>query len=416
MGPSTSPGTLLRSLFWSLFVLSAVAGPADVYPRATNSNSASPPTSATSSTSLPSSSSSGFSSSSGSSGSSSSSSASSSTFSKSSSSSSSSIAVSISSSPPSSISSSSRSSLTPVTTTITTSSSSSSFSSVSTSTKSTSKTSAALVVTPTETPGPTSTLDVSPDIATNSDSDPTPTVSAGVNHVKAASTGFWNNKGAVGGTFTVVALVVVGILVAVGMVIRRRAASHNSARDTFFDTKNPPPADRVERYSSGPSMVSLGNEPMDAHAMTGPNYGATDQYLVDTADYNVSYPPGASYPAHTDVAYAPTADHTTPAAQQYYTPTADQHYPSAPAEHDAYYAEGNAYDNYQQYYTAEAAAGDNGYSVSPADYRPSLSPHPYSHPSHAAAAPPSALRDFAGRDSAYQQSIDSFYGAAGTAV
>jgi hypothetical protein len=148
-------------------------------------------------------------------------------------------------------------------------------------------------------------------------------------------------------------------------------------------------------------MVSLGNEPMDAHATPGPNYGTADQYLVDTADYVVSYPPGA--------AYSPTADHL-----QHYTLDQPQH-PSA--EPEPYYAEANAYESYNQYYTPEGrAAVENGYSVSPANQRPSLSPHPYSHPSHGNAAPPSAIRDFAGRDSAYQQSIDSFYGAAGTAL
>lgn len=147
-------------------------------------------------------------------------------------------------------------------------------------------------------------------------------------------------------------------------------------------------------------MVSLANEPMDAQATPNPNYG--DQYLVDTGDYNVGYPPGASYP--------PAADTET---QQYYT-TADQHYPSAAAVQDPYYAQENTYDNYNQFYAA-ADAGGNGYSVTPANHRPSLSPHPYSHPSHAGAAPPSAMRDLAGRDS-YQPSIDSFYGAAGTAL
>ncbi|KAJ7683960.1 hypothetical protein B0H17DRAFT_1137373 [Mycena rosella] len=163
-------------------------------------------------------------------------------------------------------------------------------------------------------------------------------------------------------------------------------------------------------------MVSLGNEPLDAHATPNPNYGAADQYLVDTADYNVSYPPGASYD-HTNTNYAPAADHANPGADQYYTAAADQYTPAAnqqyAAEQDPYYADPNAYENYNQYYAAGAAPGDNVYSVSPNNNRPSLSPHPYSHPSHASNAPPSALRDFAGRDSAYQQSIDSFYGAAG---
>lgn len=161
---------------------------------------------------------------------------------------------------------------------------------------------------------------------------------------------------------------------------------------------------------------------MDAHATPMANYGNADQYLVDTTDYSVSYPPGA--------AYGSTADHTNAAAQQqYYTDPQQQQYygdNTAPQQqyyadqHDqlqpsaaAYYADSAAYDSYNQHY-ATADGGNEGYIVSPANHRPSLSPHPYSHPSHTAGAPPSAFgRDLA-RDS-YQPSIDSFYGAAGTA-
>jgi len=163
-------------------------------------------------------------------------------------------------------------------------------------------------------------------------------------------------------------------------------------------------------------MVSLGNEPMDAHSTPIPNYGAADPYFVETADYSVTYPPGASY--------APAVEHTDPAQQQqqYYSDPADQNYPQqyysattdqhAAAGQDPYYA---GYEAYNEPYSSDAGAAENAYSVAPANHRPSLSPHPYSHPSHASGAP-SAMRDFAGRDSAYQQSIDSFYGAAGTAL
>jgi len=214
----------------------------------------------------------------------------------------------------------------------------------------------------------------------------------------------------VGGTFTVVALVVVGILAGLTIVLRRRASNRNSARDTFYDTKGP--VDRSEpHHSPGPSMATLGNEPMDAHATPMPNYGAADQYLVDTGDYN--YPPGASYATH-NVApeqYYSTGDQEYQQNQN----TADQAYAG---DTTAYFAEANAYESSNQHYSSGAAESGNGanggYSVSAVNHRPSLSPHPYSHPTHLR-APPSAMRDFAGRDS-YQPSIDSFYGAAGTAV
>jgi len=228
----------------------------------------------------------------------------------------------------------------------------------------------------------------------------------------------------------VVALVVVGVLVGLVLIIRRRSAAHNSARDTFFDTKGP--MDRAERGPSPePSMHSLGNEPMDAHATPSPNYGHTDQYLVDTADYN-TYPPGAAYapatdPAATDQQYyyadnMQQQHYTDNAQQQYYPDNTEQQYyleQQQPADQlhpaaAAHYAEGSAYESYNQHYGAITDTG-NGYNVSPANQRPSLSPHPYSHPSHASGVPPSTFaRDIAGRDS-YQQSIDSFYGAAGTA-
>jgi hypothetical protein len=227
----------------------------------------------------------------------------------------------------------------------------------------------------------------------------------------------------VAGTFVTVSLVIVGLLVAVAMVLRKRAANCNSARDTFYDKPTPP-----ERFNSPePSMRSLGNEPMDAQAMPVSNYGAVDhqQYLVDTTDYAASYPPTAAYaqpaaPAaagqHYDQQYADQYYNNAPNDQHH---SADQHYATdqANAAHHGQYVEpDNAYESYNQYYAdpgPAAAAPGAGYAVSPPDRQPSLSPHPFSHPSHNSTAPP-AMRDIMGRDS-YQQSIDSFYGAAGTA-
>ncbi|KAJ7721165.1 hypothetical protein DFH07DRAFT_301979 [Mycena maculata] len=393
---------LLSTLFWSLFFLSAMAH--DPVRADNSTSSASPSQSAT-----PSSSTSIF--------------VASSTFTTSSSTSSSSTSTStLSSFTQSSTSSPLTTSSSLVLPTTTSSSRSISFSpsssaSSTSSSHSTSATTAVLVATPATTGTATRTsTEVSPDLVTTAASSPSPSGSSDA-QVNAASTGFWANKGAVGGTFAVVALVVVGILVAVTAVLRRRSKNRNSARDTFFDTKSPVEP-RTGRLSRGASMASLGNEPMDAHSTPIPNYGGVaDQYLVDT-----SYPPGASYVPDDGQQYYLTPDQPT---QQYYpeqhaAPEQDPYYNSA-QQQDPYYAQSNAYEAYNQYYTspeadAAAAAQGNNYSVAPANNRPSLSPHPYSHPSHTG-APPSAVREFVGRDSYQtQQSIDSFYGAAGTAT
>ncbi|KAK7054234.1 hypothetical protein R3P38DRAFT_2856025 [Favolaschia claudopus] len=283
-------------------------------------------------------------------------------------------------------------------------------------------------------------------LPTNSNPDPTdtgdePEPSDVTNsNVNAASSGFWGNKGKVGATFTIVALVIVGILASLVIVMRRRNAAHNSARDTFFDTKTP--ADRVERQPSPePSMTSLRDEPMDAHSTPMPNYGLADQYLVDTNDYVMGYPPGAAYaPAEHQQQQQYYADNTAAAyqhqeqqqyysdaqqQQQYYADPQQQHQqyfvdqPSSDANGGAYYADSNAYENYNHHYSTGSGGGSgsgspNAYGVTSANQRPSLSPHPYSHPSHASGVPPSAFSNAIGRDS-YQPSIDSFYGAAGTA-
>jgi len=217
--------------------------------------------------------------------------------------------------------------------------------------------------------------------ATDESDEPTTTASAAKSNIDAASKGFWGNKSAVGGTFAAVALAAVGVFAVLAWILRKRANSRNSARHTFFDTKN---VTGPERYSANPSIVSLGNPPMDAHATPVPSYGLADQYLVDVDDHGISYPPGSSHNL---------------AAQQYYAqPAADQQ-----VELGNYDADQNAYDTYNQLYS-----GGNGNDM-PGTQRSSLSPHPSGVP------PPSAIHDFAARSS-YQQSIDSFYGAAGTAL
>ncbi|KAJ7068471.1 hypothetical protein C8F01DRAFT_1364800 [Mycena amicta] len=316
-----------------------------------------------------------------------------------SSSSSSSISISStrSSSSISSTTTTSSSSTTTISTSIVSSSSSSSLSTSSVPSSSSSSKTSAFV------PPPTTTAEqhVSPDIVTTSedpDSDEQPTTSptSGPSNVAAASKGFWGNKGAVAGTFTVVSLVIVGILVLFFRTIhRRQQESRNSARDTFFDTKGPV----AVRDSANASMVSLGNEAMDPHAAPIPNYGGADHYLVDTNEYN--YPPSAPY--------NPNA-----AQQQYYDTAPQQQYYAEPAVADT------SYEVYNQYYTGESAQVGNTYGVSTPQRSASISPHPYSHPAHTSGAPPSAMRPFVGREardsSAYQQSIDSFYGASGTAL
>ncbi|KAF7332064.1 hypothetical protein MKEN_00086900 [Mycena kentingensis (nom. inval.)] len=243
-------------------------------------------------------------------------------------------------------------------------------------------------------------------IATDDPAEEEPSASATSEDSQKSSSGFMSNKAAVGATFTVVALVALGICFLVFKTWRNRKRSEHSARDTFFDTKTPSvyPSE-PDRQSMNASMVSLGNQPMDPHST--PSYGATDKYLVD---YN-SYPPGASYNTHSDPAaqqfYAePTAEYYA-ASAQYNEPQASGYYPDTTQDN-------TAYDAYNQYYGGAVEAA-NTYSVASPDRAPSISPHPYSHPAHMSGAPPSAMRPFAGRDSGYEHSIDSFYQVPGMA-
>ncbi|KAJ7639027.1 hypothetical protein FB45DRAFT_904516 [Roridomyces roridus] len=277
----------------------------------------------------------------------------------------------------------SSSSSTSVTSTTTSSKSSSARSSVHTSFRPTSSHTTAVLIqtTPSATPSPT------PEPVLTTTNEPSPSTSVNTDQrVAAASNGFWFNKGAVGGTFTVVALVIVGLLVAMVVLLRRRVARRKSARDTFFDTKNmfeTPPSGRV---SPGPSLISLGNQPMDAHSTPIPNYGTA--FLVDTADYSITYPPGSSYPAEPerDTRQYYSTQPTAPISQQHHPTASDPQYT---VEQDPYYAD---------YYAANSGL----------DYQ-----QPSSHPQATGA---SAAHGLPGRDSGYQQSIDSFYGAAGTAL
>ncbi|KAF7301844.1 hypothetical protein MIND_00750200 [Mycena indigotica] len=255
------------------------------------------------------------------------------------------------------------------------------------------------------------------DLATTTENpEDQPSESATTGKVAATSNGFWANKGAVAGTFTVVALVILAILLLFLRTFRHRQESRNSARDTFFDTKSPVVEDH-QRYSA--SIVSLGNDALDPHSAPVPNYGGADHYLVDTNEYN--YPPGTTYNNNA----APPQQHYYGAHEQqepqqdYYaepvTPNAG-HYTDNTAYANAYggHTDNGAYEAYNQYYSGGQT---NTYSVSAPDRGASISPHPYSHPSHTSAAPAAPMRPFAGRDSAFtQQSLDSFYGAAGTAI
>ncbi|KAF5387633.1 hypothetical protein D9615_000572 [Tricholomella constricta] len=122
----------------------------------------------------------------------------------------------------------------------------------------------------------------------------TPSSTSGA--LSATGNGFWANKGAVAGTFTVVGLVIVAAIIALFAFARRRSKNHRSLGDNdFFENfaAESPMAQRVSRRalspdtgglsSPGPSVAELSeHNPMDPHAA---NYDQT--YMPPY--YDISY-------------------------------------------------------------------------------------------------------------------------------
>lgn len=183
---------------------------------------------------------------------------------------------------------------------------------------------------------------------------------------------------AVAGTFSVVALIIVGISAAAAVIlIRQRRSRRVNLEDDISYTNRYPEPDLDGPSSPGPSMTELATHtPMDP-------YQGNDMVY--------------SSPAHHD--RYPTEDLF---AQQDYSrhPTSGTVYPIA----------SNQGEQYNDYVPHHDSAPDHFFTP-----QISSSPvsHPYTHPTVSAnLAPPTSYREKFGRDSGYQQSIDSFYGGA----
>ncbi|KAJ8494427.1 hypothetical protein ONZ51_g2328 [Trametes cubensis] len=108
---------------------------------------------------------------------------------------------------------------------------------------------------------------------------------AAADDVSASSKGFFSNKGAVAGTFTVVGVVALGAVFAGVIYAKRRAARLQDEEDmTYFEKYNGP---NTDNHDSGHGDLSFGNDnSSEAQIMT---HAAPDAYP------DRSYPAGTAY-------------------------------------------------------------------------------------------------------------------------
>ena len=162
---------------------------------------------------------------------------------------------------------------------------------------------------------------------------------------------FFDNKGAVAGTFSVVGVVALGGIIVAFLYAKRRAARLQDEEDmTYFEKYNGP----SERASSPTDMSFIGgaggredlnDAPMATHAAADAYPDRSMHYGLPTMDEystaqpmglnfgtGVEYPPGTSYDPS---AYGGYEGSYAPAANQSYAPAANQNY--APATNQEYY-------------------------------------------------------------------------------
>jgi len=203
---------------------------------------------------------------------------------------------------------------------------------------------------------------------------------ATVSYTSAAlmtSKGFWANSSAVRATFIIVTLVVLGLLFAFIRVVRRkRRVRPRDDAGSYFEKYTP----RTPTVDGGGEDL----EPNSAEVMTpaatnaypdrGIHYGSEDVYTP--SDYGIEYPPGAEYNG-----------------QEY---------------NDAAYAYG----------ACQVLSEPPNLTQSHASASSFMPLHPYADPQNSSSmtglAPPVTYRDSSSRASGYPQSVDSFYGAAGS--
>lgn len=177
-----------------------------------------------------------------------------------------------------------------------------------------------------------------------------------------------------------VGLFIVGVLIALGTVLVRKRNLFQD-EDTYFE-KYSEQGHPAEPASPGPSVTDLNQTPMNAYPSNDVHYDNSDPHLATYPQEDpVGYPPGTAYA------------HATTQEGPYQYPSYGG-FDAAPAA------------DYSQPSSERASPS---HAVSPAFFNPT---HPYSNSAPATGlAPPVAFREPLGRDSGYQQSIDSFYGA-----
>lgn len=221
-------------------------------------------------------------------------------------------------------------------------------------------------------------------------------------HNDTAKSGFLANKGAMGGVFTLVAILALGAGFALFVFCqRRRRQKRYAQQDEYFEKFNP---DNTQpKRQDLMSMDFGGNEGMGPNSSSGmaaataagagaaglgaggqrePTYPqVADPYGIDRMqDYGLSYPPGAQPYNPGDYAYTGYGNNYGSTSQ------AQQQYQSA----QYYQPEQQQQQQYQQP-THDASASSSGNNLAP----------PTSYPS---GQRPSNVR-------AYEHSVDSFYGA-----
>jgi len=227
--------------------------------------------------------------------------------------------------------------------------------------------------------------------------------------VSAASRGFWANKSAVAGTFTVVSLIIAGIVGGATLMIIRRRKQLAAEQDEYYEkyessihggsgddgmsqTHITSPADPSAYPDRG---IHYGDNTHGMHADMYPEHSAASEpyHLPDPAQ-----DPFGQQHAVADV-YQPSGSEQYP-SQEYIAQEYDVGYPPGTA-----YAVSQGQDGQYQY---------SGYEQEQPEAS-SSQPHPFSDPSNqrtlTSSAPPVAFRGVESRGSGYQQSIDSFYGA-----
>ncbi|KAI0332415.1 hypothetical protein GY45DRAFT_1320921 [Cubamyces sp. BRFM 1775] len=109
------------------------------------------------------------------------------------------------------------------------------------------------------------------------------TGAAAAGDVSASSKGFFSNKGAVAGTFTVVGVVALGAVFVGIIYAKRRAARLQDEEDmTYFEKYNGP---NTDNHDGGPGDLSFGNDnPSEAQIMT---HAAPDAYPDRSMHYGL---------------------------------------------------------------------------------------------------------------------------------